>query len=147
MRTRRRSTGQAVPWGAHTSTRFICEEVTEWPIQSQVELRESSREPRTRTAELSPARCVIRVRCGQAQNREALTDRVTIIVRVRSQASGRDPDRLGRDALSGAGLSISGIAGQCEATRGREGAPAGLRRGHVCRELRGSECRWGRVPG
>jgi hypothetical protein len=43
----------------------------------------------------------------------------------------------------GASVSFFGITRQCEATPGREGAPTGLRRGYVCRELRGSECRWG----
>src|SRR5216683_5915142 len=65
-----------------------------------------------------------------AQNREALTDRITIIVRVRSQASRRDADGTGRLTPGGASLSFSGITGQCEATPGGEGAPTGLRRGY-----------------
>src|SRR5229473_2562775 len=82
-----------------------------------------------------------------AQNREALTDRITFIVRVRFPASRRDADRAGRHTAGGAGLSFSGIAWQCEATPGGEGAPTGLRRGYVCRELRDSECRGRGVPG
>src|SRR5216684_25690 len=77
-----------------------------------------------------------------AQNREALTDRITIIVRVRSQASRRDANGAGRLAPGGASLSFSGITGQCEATPGGEGTPTRLRRGYFCRELRDSECRW-----
>src|SRR6266853_900349 len=102
---------------------------------------------RTDDYELSPARCVFAYDGVHAQNREALTDRIPFIVRVRSQASRRGADRAGRPTLGGASLSFSGIAGQCEATRGREGAPAGLRRGYLCRELRDSECRWRGVPG
>src|SRR6266404_8516887 len=82
-----------------------------------------------------------------AQNREALTDRSTFIVRVRSPASRRGPDRAGRLTPGGASFSFSGITRQCEATPGGEGAPTGLRRGYVCRELRTSECRWRGVPG
>src|SRR6267154_4066003 len=82
-----------------------------------------------------------------AQNREALTDRITIIVRVRSPASRRDADRAGRPTAGSASLSFFGITRQCEATPGGEGTPAGLRRGYVCRELRTSECRWRGVPG
>src|SRR6267378_5308959 len=77
-----------------------------------------------------------------AQNREALTDRSTFIVRVQSPASRRDVDRAGRPTPGGASLSFSGITRQCEATPDSEGAPAGLRRSYFCRELRASECRW-----
>src|SRR2546430_7135743 len=84
---------------------------------------------------------------GHAQNRKALADRSTFIVRVRSQASRRDADGAGRLTPGGASLSFSGITGQCEATPGGEGAPTGSRRGYVCRELRTSECRWRGVPG
>src|SRR5438046_1442010 len=77
-----------------------------------------------------------------AQNRDALTDRIAIIVRVRSQASRRDADGAGRLTPGGASLSFSGITRQCEATPGGEGTPAGSRRGYFCRELRDSECRW-----
>src|SRR6266853_6847067 len=75
---------------------------------------------------------------GTSQRRRA----VTFIVRVRLQASRRDADRSGRHTAGGASLSFSGIAWQCEATPGGEGAATGLRRGYVCRELRDSECRW-----
>src|SRR5713226_6559648 len=44
-----------------------------------------------------------------AQNGEALTDRSTFIVRVRSPASRRDVDRAGRLTPGGASLSFSGI--------------------------------------
>src|SRR6266852_6402699 len=96
---------------------------------------------RTDDYELSPARCVFAYDGVHAQNREALTDRITIIVRVRSPASRRDADRAGRLTPGGASLSFSGITRQCEATPGGEGTPAGLRRGHFCGELRDSECR------
>src|SRR6266852_7150278 len=100
---------------------------------------------RTDDYELSPARCVFAYDGVHAQNREALTDRITFIVRVRFPASRRDADRAGRHTAGGAGLSFSGIAWQCEATPGGEGAATGLRRGYVCRELRDSECRGRRV--
>src|SRR6516225_3750778 len=55
---------------------------------------------------------------GHAQNREAFPNRIPFIIRSRSPASRRDADRAGRPALGGASLSFSGIAGECEATRG-----------------------------
>src|SRR6516162_10740972 len=84
---------------------------------------------------------------GHAQNRKALTDRIPFIIRSRSPASRRDADRAGRPALSGASLSFSGIARECEATRGGERTAAGLRRGYLRRELRAAECCRGRVLG
>src|SRR5258707_7567327 len=82
-----------------------------------------------------------------AKMREALTGGITFIVRVGFPARRRDADRAGRPAAGGASLSFPGIARQCEATPGGEGAPTGLRRGYVCRELRDSECRGRGVPG
>src|SRR6266699_1626027 len=75
---------------------------------------------RTDDYELSPARCVFAYDGVHAQNREALTDRITFIVRIRSQASRRDDDRAGRPTTGGASISFSGITRQCEATPGRE---------------------------
>src|SRR5258708_12089500 len=95
---------------------------------------------RTDDYELSPARCVFAYDGVHAQNREALTDRIPIIVRVRSQASRRGADRAGRPTLGGASLSFSGIAGQCEAPLGPEGAPPGLRQAAVCRKLFDPAC-------
>src|SRR5258707_13803249 len=73
-----------------------------------------------------------------AQNREALTDRITIIVRVRKQASRRDAEPAGRPTAGGASLAFFGITRRCAVLPGGDGGPAGVRRGYFCRKLRGA---------